>query len=168
MFEVLAFVFDNYWRGDACPELPTLHRKLRDVGFDDEEIVNALVWLEDLKNATRHLPAPICRADKLPNPGLSTDDVPTGPPAMRIFTIAEQNRLGCQGWGFLLFLVAAGALARERLEVVMERVMATPDDELALDELKLIILMVFWSLDEEPDALVFDELCDNHVARQGH
>ncbi|TAL72551.1 MAG: DUF494 family protein, partial [Burkholderiaceae bacterium] len=28
MFEVLAFVYENYWRGDACPELTQLGRKL--------------------------------------------------------------------------------------------------------------------------------------------
>jgi Smg protein len=27
-----------------------------------------------------------------------------------------------------------------------------------LDDLKIIVLMVFWSLGEEPDALVLDEL----------
>ncbi|HEX2546536.1 MAG TPA: DUF494 family protein, partial [Ramlibacter sp.] len=28
MFEVLVFVYENYWRGDACPELHQLERKL--------------------------------------------------------------------------------------------------------------------------------------------
>ncbi|MFM2426881.1 MAG: hypothetical protein RL707_707, partial [Pseudomonadota bacterium] len=28
MFEVLVFVYENYWRGDACPELEQLGRKL--------------------------------------------------------------------------------------------------------------------------------------------
>ena len=28
MFEVLVFVYENYWRGDACPELQQLGRKL--------------------------------------------------------------------------------------------------------------------------------------------
>jgi Smg protein len=37
-----------------------------------------------------------------------------------------------------------------------------------VDDLKLIVLMVFWSLGEEPDALVLDELCDNREARVGH
>jgi Smg protein len=29
---------------------------------------------------------------------------------------------------------------------------------LELDDLKIIVLMVFWSLGEEPDALILDEL----------
>ena len=28
MFEVLVYVYENYWRGDACPELEHLERKL--------------------------------------------------------------------------------------------------------------------------------------------
>ncbi len=33
MFEVLVFVYENYWRGDACPELSQLGRKLSAVGL---------------------------------------------------------------------------------------------------------------------------------------
>ena len=57
MFEVLAFVYENYWGGDSCPELPALQRKLNAVGFDDQEIQQALLWLEELKSATRRLHA---------------------------------------------------------------------------------------------------------------
>ncbi len=34
MFEVLVFVYENYWRGDACPEPEQLGRKLSAQGFD--------------------------------------------------------------------------------------------------------------------------------------
>ena len=39
MFEVLVFVYENYWRGDACPEPEQLGRKLSAHGFDAEEII---------------------------------------------------------------------------------------------------------------------------------
>lgn len=168
MFEVLAFVYENYWHGDACPELPALQRKLDAVGFDDDEIQDALIWLEELKNATHSLASGAAgtsceRAEPL-SPA-TTDDLVE---ALRIFTPAEQARLGCQGWGLMAFLVSAGVLPWHRLELVMERAMATSVGELAVDDLKLIVLMVFWSLGEEPDALVLDELCDNHAERVGH
>ena len=38
MFEVLVYVYENYWQGDACPELHLLGRKLTAVGFEAEEI----------------------------------------------------------------------------------------------------------------------------------
>ncbi|MFM7802126.1 MAG: DUF494 family protein, partial [Limnohabitans sp.] len=37
MFDVLVYVYEHYWRGDVCPELPLLGRKLSAAGFDAEE-----------------------------------------------------------------------------------------------------------------------------------
>ena len=48
MFEVLVYVYENYWQGDACPELHRLSRKLSAAGFDAEEIQEALVWQDGL------------------------------------------------------------------------------------------------------------------------
>lgn len=167
MFEVLAFVYENYWRGDACPARPALQRKLNAVGFDDAEIQLALVWLEELRNATHRRPAPTgTEAAWLNAPQADCFGFTGG--AMRVLTTAEQARLGRAGWGLVLFLVSVGALPQERFELVMERAMAANVDELAEDDLKLIVLMVFWGLGEEPDALVLDELCDNRAARIGH
>ena len=45
MFEVLAYVYENYWSGDACPEWEHLERKLNAVGFEADEIQAALIWL---------------------------------------------------------------------------------------------------------------------------
>ena len=43
-------------------------------------------------------------------------------------------------------------------EMVIDRAMAASGNPLDLDDMKIIILMVFWSLGEEPDALILDEL----------
>ena len=43
-------------------------------------------------------------------------------------------------------------------EMVIDRAMAVSGDGLELDDIKIIVLMVFWSLGEEPDALILDEL----------
>ena len=53
-------------------------------------------------------------------------------------------------------------------EIVLDRAMAAPGDPVALDDLKIIVLMVYWSLGEEPDALVLDELCDGTHDRIAH
>ncbi|MDR3371607.1 DUF494 domain-containing protein [Rhodoferax sp.] len=155
MFEVLAFVYDNYLDLDACPELPVLHRTLHTLGFAPREVETALLWLEDLKSAANRLPMhPV--AEK---PALSSTA------AMRALTKAELARIDVAGWGFLAFLTSIGSLADNELELVMERAMATPGEPLSLNDLKLIVLMVFWGLAREPDALVLDELCDDHTHR---
>jgi Smg protein len=43
-------------------------------------------------------------------------------------------------------------------EMVVDRASAIGDGPVELDDLKIIVLMVFWSLGEEPDALILDEL----------
>jgi Smg protein len=158
MFEVLAFVYDNYLDRDACPELPILHRTLNTLGFAHREVEIALLWLEDLKSAARLLPVRPA-AEK---------HVSSCTAAMRVLTNAEIAKLGVAGWGLLAFLTSTGTLPGDELELVMEQTMAAPCDLLSLDDLKLIVLMVFWGLAREPDALVLDELCEDHSHRQLH
>ena len=53
MFEVLVYVYENYWQGAACPESDRLGRKLTAAGFDADEIRDALVWLDGLSVAAQ-------------------------------------------------------------------------------------------------------------------
>ena len=43
-------------------------------------------------------------------------------------------------------------------EMVIDRAVAVGAGPMDLEDLKIIVLMVFWSLGEEPDALILDEL----------
>ena len=43
MFDVLVYLYENYWRPDACPGHEQLTRKLTSVGFESEEIADALI-----------------------------------------------------------------------------------------------------------------------------
>jgi Smg protein len=70
--------------------------------------------------------------------------------------------------GFIGFLESCGALSPHMREVVIDRAMAAPGPTVALDDLKIIILMVFWSFGQEPDALVLDELCEDNSGRTAH
>ena len=169
MFEVLVFVYENYWRGDACPEAAHLERKLNSVGFEADEIQDALTWLNDLNLAAGglQLPAPQNAVDASPVPTDAKIWMPS-PDSMRAYTLAEQNQLGVQCLGFITFLETAGALPAHMRELVIDRAMAAPAYPLPLEDLKIIILMVFWSLGKEPDALVLDELCEVPASRVAH
>lgn len=171
MFEVLVFVYENYWRGDACPEPEQLGRKLSARGFDDEEIRDALHWLDGLSLATHGVPLD-WQADAAGATVMGRDeDKPVIAPssdAMRVYSVAEQDHLGAECLGFLSFLEASGALPAAMREIVVERAMAAPGDALALDEFKIMVLMVYWSTGIEPDALVLGELCDDTSDRVAH
>ena len=140
MFDVLVYLYENYWRPDACPKPKQLSRKLSAVGFEPEEIQDALRWLDGLASS-----AVSC----------------TGSPvqgSMRIYTEQEQETLGQDSIGFITFLESAGVLAAPMREMIIDRALAVGSGALELEDLKIIVLMVFWSLGEEPDALVLDEL----------
>jgi Smg protein len=88
--------------------------------------------------------------------------------SMRVYSVAEQDHLGAETLGFVSFLESAGVLPPHMREIVMDRAMAAPGDPLDLDDLKIIVLMVYWSVGEEPDALVLDELCEDAHYRVAH
>jgi len=160
MFEVLVFVYENYWRGDACPELHQLERKLSAHGFEPEEIHDALRWLDGLNSAAQNILLPDeSQAEWTPQPSDAS---------MRVFSIAEQDHLGASCLGFLTFLEGAGVLPPALREIVVDRAMAAPGDPVPLDQLKIIVLMVYWRFSIEPDALVLDELCDDSEGRLAH
>jgi Smg protein len=166
MFEVLTFVYQNYYADESYPEPAHLQRKLRAVGFEDDEIGDAMAWLQGLNAAARGV-------------GPTRDEAPTSqavepwlrqplPTSVRIYPGYEQSHLGPQCLGFIRFLESAGVLSPQLREVVIDRAMAAPGAPLALDDFKVIVLMVFWSAGLEPDALVLDELCDDPQNRIAH
>lgn len=171
MFEVLVYVYENYWQGDACPELPRLSRKLVAAGFDAEEIQAALLWLDGLNIAAQ--------GTRINRP-VSTEQGPSdhiaitagmqaqSADSLRVYSVAEQVHLGAQSLGFVSFLESSGVLPPPMREIVIDRAMAAPGDPVTLDDLKIIVLMVYWSFGEEPDALVLDELCDDAQFRVAH
>jgi len=165
MFEVLVFVYENYWRGDACPELDQLGRKLSAAGFDSDEIDQALQWLAGLNSASRSAnPIDITPTDHEPADVMR----PASADSMRIYATPEQDQLGATGLGFLSFLESAGVLPAHMREIVIDRAMAVPQRPIDIDDLKIIVLMVYWSAGIEPDALVLDELCDDNHSRVAH
>jgi len=163
MFEVLVFVYEHYWRGDDCPELQQLGRRLSAHGFAPDEIHDALVWLDGLNLAaqsTRH------EADQS-----ATHEAAVkvqSPSSLRVYSVAEQDHLGAQSLGFISFLESSGVLPAPMREIVVDRAMAAPGNPVSLDDLKIIVLMVYWSFGTEPDALVLDELCDPTGDRLPH
>lgn len=169
MFEVLAFVYENYYADEGCPEPVHLQRKLSAVGFESDEIEDALAWLQGLSSAARSArPRVPDAAEASANPAADPWLRQPLATSVRIYPQYEQNHLGAQCLGFIRFLESAGVLPAHLREVVLDRAMAAPGGPVALDDLKVIILMVFWSFGLEPDALVLDELCDDATERVAH
>ena len=140
MFDVLVYLYENYWRPDACPGHDQLTRKLSSVGFESDEIVEALQWLDGLADAAQSYVGE------------------QGGNSLRVYSVQENELLGEESIGFISFLESAGVLPPPMREMVIDRATAIGGNPLDLEDLKIIVLMVFWSLGEEPDALILDEL----------
>jgi Smg protein len=164
MFDVLVFVYEHFWHGDACPELQQLERKLSAQGFEADEIHDALVWLDGLNLAAQST----SRADPSSTDRIASAAALQSASSMRVYSVAEQDHLGAACLGFVSFLESSGVLPAAMREIVIERAMAARDGPMSLDDLKIIVLMVYWSFDQEPDALVLDELCDPGEGRLAH
>src|SRR4051812_15999404 len=108
MFEVLVFVYENYWRGDACPELSQLGRKLSAHGFEADEIHDALQWLDGLSLATQGIELTRQAGDDatatVVGPGRGNAARPQAADSMRVYSTAEQDHLGAECLGFISFL----------------------------------------------------------------
>lgn len=140
MFDVLVYLYETYWRPDACPDQAQLRRKLSAVGFETDEIQEALSWLDGLTEAAK------------------SHHGEQGKASLRVYSADELDHLGEPSVGFISFLESAGVLPPPMREIVIDRSMAISGGPMDLEDLKIIVLMVFWSLGEEPDALILDEL----------
>ena len=52
MFEVLVYLYETYYRPDACPDSAALAKKLSAVGFEQDEISRALGLLTERAETT--------------------------------------------------------------------------------------------------------------------
>ncbi|MGN6390016.1 MAG: DUF494 family protein [Burkholderiaceae bacterium] len=145
MFDVLVYLYETYYRPEACPDTAALTRKLSAIGFEDEEISRALGWLTDLAQTSLGF------AERRPERAAF-------PSGTRIYVAQEVDVLGTAAIGFIQFLESAAMLDAVQREIVVERALAIGEAPVSLDKLKIIVLMVLWSEGKEPDGLMFDEL----------
>ncbi len=152
MFDVLVYLFENYYRTEAYPDQDTLQRKLHAAGFENDDIHDALDWLNLLTRA--------------PDDGLPESlDARI---SFRGYTADELAKLSLESRGFIAFLEGAKILTPLLRELIVERVMALPDEVVGLDKLKVIVLMVLWTRRGNVDALILDELLPDGEMRQIH
>ncbi|RJG04789.1 DUF494 domain-containing protein [Noviherbaspirillum cavernae] len=145
MFDVLVYLYETYYRPDACPDSEALVKKLSAIGFEEDEISKALGWLTDLAEATNEL------SDNYPQQTAFSF-------GFRIYAQQEMDVLGTEAVGFIQFLESAKVINPVQREIIIERALAVSEPQISLDKLKVIVLMVLWSQGKEPDGLIFDEL----------
>ncbi|MEW6445084.1 MAG: DUF494 family protein [Pseudomonadota bacterium] len=160
VLDVLLYLFEYYMADNPGQpldtDLDTLESRLVEAGFTTAEIRKAFHWLDALwqGRAAISLARPIAEA---------ADDTPRIP-SLRLYAPREEERLDTECRGFLLFLESVGILSPANRELVIERVLALPDDEeMDLERLKWLILLVLFTQPGEEAAYAWMEelLYDN-------
>ena len=141
MFEILMYLFESYFDADSYPEADKLSRKLSAAGFEGDEISEALIWLSALQ--TQNL-------DNYPSSLEHT--------GQRHFAELELQLISDEARQFLLFTEQQKLISAVEREMVIDRSVALKQENLALDKLKLIMLMVLWSRHQDLDPLLIEEL----------
>ena len=122
MFDILVYLFENYYTPQACPAADVLAKRLAAAGFEHEDIDDALGWLYGLAETTERC----VDLAQVPNTGT------------RIYTDNEYQQLGSESIGFIAFLESAGVLPAPLREIVIDRGLASPETPVPLDKIKII------------------------------
>ena len=135
------YLFENYLDAGSYPEPDKLERKLSAAGFEDDEISEALTWLSALQEQNpENYPASLEHTGQ------------------RHFAELELQRISFEARQFLLFAEQQHLISAVEREMIIDRATALQQKNLALDKLKLIMLMVLWNRHQELDPLLIEEL----------
>jgi len=141
MFEILMYLFESYFDAGSYPEPDKLSRKLSAAGFEGDEISEALTWLSALQEQ---------------HPGSYPENL--GHAGQRHFAELEMRLISDEARQFLLFSEQQNLITAVEREMIIDRSVALNQEHLALDKLKLIMLMVLWNRHQDLDPLLIEEL----------
>lgn len=144
MFEILVYLFENYFEMDVYPDEGTLSKELSAAGFGHDEIRQAIAWIGELEILSKQSDPP---------------DL-VGSRSHRHYSDEEMTKIGTNSRGFLLFLEFSGILNPVQREQIIERIMALRDPEVSLEQVKWTILTVLWGRGQDflfIENLLFDE-----------
>jgi Smg protein len=141
MFEILMYLFESYFDAGSYPEPDKLSRKLTAAGFEGDEISEALAWLSALQAQN-----PASYPESLEHAG------------QRHFAGLEIQLISDEARQFLMFAEHQHLISAIEREMIIDRSVALKQENLALDKLKLIMLMVLWNRHQDLDPLLIEEL----------
>lgn len=128
MFDILIYLFENYFDSGSYPDSATLARKLTLAGFANDEITQALDWLSELEQRDiGDYPATLAQND-----------------SFRCYAPLEMEKIDAEGQGFIMFLEHAGMLNPLQRELLIDQVLAMDEKIPSLEKMKLIVLTELW------------------------
>lgn len=152
MFDILVYLFENYFEADLHPDQLTLEQELSAAGFDSTEINLAFDWLNGLETLASFPYPESLIASK----------------SARIYADIEQEKIDAESRGFLTFLEVSNILNPVQREWVIDRILALSDRDVGLEQVKWIVLIVLWSQGAAEDYLFIEDLLFGDNTPQMH
>ena len=130
VLDVLMYLFENYFydEPDEQHDRDAMEESLHQAGFTTGEIDKAFRWLDGLAEQHVQPALPLRCAEPV-----------------RVFAQSEIERLDTDCRNFLMYLSNCGVLDAQRLELVLDRLMALGSDEVVLEDIKWVVLMVLFN-----------------------
>ena len=149
MFDILVYLFENYFESDVHPDQGKLARELSAAGFDTQEIDRAFDWFSGLELVPAGYPATLADSRSI-----------------RLFAQSEQAKIDAEARGFLAFLEVSGIVNPVQRELILDRCLALNETEVSIEQVKWIVLMVLWS--QGQDYLFMEDLLVGDSSPQVH
>lgn len=135
MFEVLVFMFENYFTHHETLDDAVMEQELSAAGFEQDDILGAFDWFQQMQSM---FSAPLF-------------DYSHEKTAIRIFSSNECKRINTESLGFLVFLQQAKVINDVERDLIVERAMALDTNRLGIEEMRWITMMALWSQGRDKD-----------------
>ncbi len=142
MFDILVYLFENYFDSGSYPDSATLTHKLTMAGFANEDITETLNWLSELTQQSKdHYPAGFTEST-----------------SFRCYSDEEIEKIDTEGRGFIFFLEHNGIINPLQRELLIDRLLVMDENSPSIEKIKLIVLTELWIQNQFSDHAVLEKL----------
>lgn len=145
MFEVLVFMFENYFAHHAMPDSEVLTQELSAAGFAQSDISGAVCWFDEMKTMLNQPPAIYNHQHS----------------ATRIFATLELKKINTESISFILFLQQADVINDVERDLIIDRAMALKQQHIHIEEMRWITMIALWNAGREKDYLFVEDALFN-------
>lgn len=141
MFEVLVFMFENYFAHHAMPDADVMGQELSAAGFEQTDIDGAFDWYDEMKY-------------RLTQPDIKYSHQYSG---MHVFSETELKKINTESIGFVMFLQQANVINDMERDLIVDRAMALKQQEITVEEMRWITMIALWNEGREKDYLFVED-----------
>ena len=141
MFEVLVFMFENYFAHHTMPDSDVMEQELSAAGFERTDIVGAFNWYQEMKV-------------RLTQPDITYSYTNSG---MRVFSDVELKKINTESIGFIVFLQQANVINAMERDLIVDCAMALKQPIITIEEMRWITMIALWNEGREKDYLFVED-----------